>query len=76
MRSVSTAISTAKDTNVGGTSISWKVPDMLSFPPMDGRPNPSCARYAPKSAANGWLHRFGSSVILRKYSWKVNRIFR
>ena len=42
------ATSTAKETSVGGTSISFplsssKVPDMLSFPPMDGSPKPSCA---------------------------------
>ena len=29
---------------------------------------------APSSAAVGWLQRFGSSFILRKYSWNVNRI--
>ena len=37
------AISTAKDTSVGGTSISWNVPDILSFPPIDGSPKPICA---------------------------------
>ena len=43
MMSFSLAISTAKDTSVGGTSMSLKVPDMESFPPMDGSPNPICA---------------------------------
>ena len=47
------ATSTAKDTSVGGTSISLKVPDILSLPPMDGSPNPICAAYAPSSAENG-----------------------
>ena len=37
------AISTAKETRVGGTLISLKLPDMLSLPPMDGRPKRSCA---------------------------------
>ena len=42
------ATSTAKETRVGGTSISFplsssKVPDILSLPPMDGSPKPSCA---------------------------------
>ena len=72
--SPSFATSTAKDTSVGGTSISLKEPDMESFPPMDGSPNAICALYAPSSAANGWLQRFGSSLILRKYSWNVKRI--
>ena len=67
-------MSTAKDTRVGGTSISLNVPDILSLPPMDGRPKPIWASYAPNSAENGWLQREGSSVILRKYSWKVKRI--
>ena len=38
---------------VGGTLISLKLPDMLSLPPMDGRPKRSCASYAPKSAQSG-----------------------
>ena len=29
----------------------------------------------PRRAAKGWLHLLGSSVIRRKYSWKVKRIF-
>ena len=41
--SVVFATSTAKDTSVGGTSISLNVPDMESFPPMDGSPKPICA---------------------------------
>ena len=51
--SFSFATSTAKETRVGGTSISLKVPDMESFPPMDGSPKPICASNAPSSAANG-----------------------
>ena len=51
--SFSLATSTAKETSVGGTSISLKVPDMESFPPMDGSPKPICASNAPSSAANG-----------------------
>ncbi len=69
------ATSTAKDTSVGGTSISLKVPDMESLPPIDGSPYPICASYAPSNAANGWLQREGSSVMRLKYSWNVNRIF-
>ena len=68
MISFSFATSTANDTSVGGTSISLNVPDIESFPPIDGSPNPICASYAPSNAANGWLHLFGSSLILRKYS--------
>ena len=75
MTSCSFATSTANDTSVGGTSISLKVPDMESLPPMEGSPKPICASYAPRSAAKGWLQRFGSSLILRKYSWKVNLTF-
>ena len=40
---LSLATSTAKDTSVGGTSISLKLPDILSLPPMEGRPKLSCA---------------------------------
>ena len=70
------ATSTAKLTSVGGTSISLKVPDMESLPPMEARPSSTCASYAPSSAAKGWLQRRGfSSSILRKYSWKVKWIF-
>ena len=32
-------VSTANDTNVGGTSISLNVPDILSFPPIAGIPS-------------------------------------
>ena len=73
--SFSFATSTANETNVGGTSISLNVPDILSLPPIDGRPNPICASNEPRSDANGWLQRRGSSVILLKYSWYVIRIF-
>ena len=73
--SASLATSTANDTSVGGTSISLNVPDILSLPPIDGSPNPSCASYAPSNEANGWLHLFGSRLILLKYSWNVNLIF-
>ena len=72
--SASLATSTANEHNVGGTSIFSNVPDMLSFPPIEGSPKPICASYAPRSAANGWLQREGSSVILLKYSWNVNLI--
>ena len=69
------AVSTAKEQSVGGTSISLNVPDIESLPPIDGRPYLICASNAPSSAENGWLHLLGSSFILRKYSWNVNLIF-
>ena len=66
--SCSLATSIANEHNVGGTSICSNVPDIESLPPIDGSPKPICASYAPRSAANGWLHLEGSSVILLKYS--------
>ena len=41
--SPSFATSIANEQSVGGTSISSNVPDILSLPPIDGSPNPSCA---------------------------------
>ena len=38
--SFSLPVVTAKDTSVGGTSISSNEPDIESFPPIEGRPNP------------------------------------
>ena len=68
------AISTANEQSVGGTSISLNEPDILSLPPIEGRPSFICASYAPKSAAIGSPQRFGSSPSLLKYSWNVNLI--
>ena len=65
-------MATAKLTSVGGTSISSNVPDMLSLPPMEGRPRRSCACIAPRSAAAGLPQREGTSFNLSKYSWKVS----
>ena len=62
---------TAKLTRVGGTSISSKLPDMLSFPPMAAMPRPSWASSAPRSAAKGLPQRSGSVRRRSKYSWKL-----
>ena len=68
-------IVSAKLTSVGGTSKCSNVPLMLSLPPMAGRPSPSCAANAPKSAPAGFPQRVGSSVMRSKYSWNVSRAF-
>ena len=66
-------MSTAKATRVGGTSISLKVPDMLSFPPMAAVPMAISAWSAPSSADRGAPQRTGSCMGLPKYSWRVKR---
>ncbi len=69
------AVFTAKETRVGGTFMSLKLPDILSFPPMDGMFNSLCAWRAPKSELNGFPHLSGSFSSLSKYSWKVSLTF-
>ena len=67
------AVDTAKETSVGGTSIFSKVPDMESLPPIDAQESSSCARYAPSSAENGLPQRLGLFCVRSKYSWKVSQ---
>ena len=62
---------TAKETSVGGTSRSSKLPDMLSLPPMAAAPSASCASSAPSSAAKGLPQRSGSVRRRSKYSCKL-----
>ena len=64
--------STAKETSVGGTVLSIKVPDILSLPPIAGKSSASKAVKAPKRALNGCPQ---TSVLLSlgKYSCKVRR---
>ena len=61
---------TAKEINVGGTSIFSKVPDIESFPPIDGTEKSNWAFNAPNNAANGLPHLFASSFNLSKNSWQ------
>ena len=52
------AIPTANVTKVGGTLIFSKVPDIESFPPIEGIPKSICAFNAPNNAENGLPHLF------------------
>ena len=61
----------AKETSVGGTSMSSNEPDMESLPPIAARHRFSCAVYAPSRADSGLPNRFGSLPRRSKYSWKV-----
>lgn len=54
------AVVTAKETSVGGTVMSSKVPLMESLPPIAPTPNCSCASSAPRSAASGFPQRTAS----------------
>ena len=63
----------AKETRVGGTSMSSKVPDMESLPPMAAHPSCSWASMPPSRAAMGLPQRLGSVFIRSKYSWKVSQ---
>ena len=65
-------MATAKETNVGTTSIFSNEPDIESLPPMAGMPSASCASNAPSRAARGLPQRLGSLRSLSKYSWKVS----
>ena len=65
---------TAKETRVGGTSISLKDPDMESFPPIAASRSSFCARKAPRRAAKGRPQRCGSRPSFGKYSCRVRRI--
>ena len=67
------ATETAKETRVGGTSISSKVPDIESLPPIEPMPRPSWASSAPSRAAIGLPQRLGSFLVRSKYSWKVSQ---
>ena len=62
---------TAKETSVGGTSMSSNVPLIESLPPMEAMPNSNWAVSAPSKAAAGLPHREASSVMRSKYSWNV-----
>ena len=62
---------TAKETRVGGTSRSSKLPDMESLPPMAATPRSVWAFRAPSRAARGLPQRTGSLPSRSKYSWKV-----
>ena len=64
---------TANATRVGGTFRFSNVPDMESLPPIAGIPISCCARSAPRSAANGLPHFFGSVPSRSKYSCRVRR---
>ena len=66
------SVATAKETKVGGTFKSWKVPDIESFPPIEAVPIAFCADKAPKRAAVGFPQAFLLDVR-SKYSWKVKR---
>ena len=57
-------IATAKLTRVGGTSMSSNEPDILSLPPIEGRPSFNCACIAPSRAAAGLPQREGTSFNL------------
>ena len=59
------AVVTAKETSVGGTSSSPKVPLMLSLPPIEATPSASCASSAPRSAATGAPSFGGGGARLR-----------
>ena len=61
----------AKEISVGGTSRSWKVPDMESLPPMAAQPSSNWASRAPSRAAKGLPQRVGSSRSFSKNSWRV-----
>ena len=65
------AVSTANETSVGGTSKSLNEPDIESLPPIAAILKLVCAKYAPKSAANGLPHLALSLFNLSKYSWNV-----
>ena len=65
------SVVTAKDTRVGGTSISSKEPLMESLPPMAPMPRAIWALKAPSRAARGLPQRAGSRRSRSKYSWKV-----
>ena len=63
---------TAKETSVGGTVLSMKVPLMLSLPPIAGRSRASSVVKAPSSALNGWPQLL-ASCSFGKYSCRVRR---
>ncbi len=65
---------TAKETSVGGTSMSLNVPDMESLPPMAPRRSSFWAVKAPSRAEKGLPHRVGSVLSFSKYSWRVRRM--
>ena len=69
MMFLTSSVVTAKDINVGGTSISSKVPLIESLPPIAPTPSSFCALNAPRTAAIGLPHLFGSFISLSKYSW-------
>ena len=64
------SVVTAKETNVGGTSICSKVPLIESLPPIAAISRPFCAMNAPNSAARGLPQRLPSFMGFSKYSWK------
>ena len=64
----------AKETMVGGTCMSLKVPLMESLPPKEASAKDFCIQKAPNSAESGLPQRVGSLPSFSKYSWKVKRI--
>src|SRR5699024_6751174 len=64
---------TANDNNVGGTSISSKVPDIESFPPILAKSSPDIAKLAPNRDKTGLPQRSGSFCKFSKNSWKDRR---
>ena len=61
----------AKEISVGGTSLSRKVPDMESLPPMAAASRFSWAVNAPSNASKGLPQRLGSFLSFSKNSWRV-----
>ena len=57
-----------KAMSIGGTLISWNVPDIESLPPIEGSPSSTCMRRAPSSAPRGLPHEVASRVMRSKYS--------
>jgi hypothetical protein len=57
-----------KAISIGGTLMSWNVPDIESLPPIEGRPSSTCIFSAPSSAPSGLPHDSGFRVIRSKYS--------
>ena len=64
-------VAIAKETSVGGTSRSSKLPDIESLPPMARDAQAHLGHQArPAAAADGLPQRSGSSRSFSKYSWK------
>ena len=77
LNSAETALSpsitpTAKETSVGGTVLSIKVPLMESLPPMAGSSKASKVVKAPNKALKGWP-QLVASCSFGKYSCSVKR---